>query len=220
MRIKQYPALKYAAVEADMHDAIPKIEEEHVRLSIPSERDIQPELFQAGYTLADRTIEVKVPLERNKVDFAKFCRMSVTLEQADKEQVYELALKNFGSDYRFLVSFSEHRAELYQGILKQWIAEQTDIFICRYKGKLAGFADVRLQEEYAGAPFIYLAAVDEMYRASGMAMSLYAFVFRYMKEQGYKYAYGRISSKNMAVMNLYTSFGAMFAKPYDIYIKG
>lgn len=219
MRIKRYPALGYAAVEMDMQDTIPQMDEEYIRLSIPSVRNIQSELFQAGYALADRTIEVKVSLGKNKVDFAKFCRMPVTLEQADKETVYELALKNFGNDYRFQVSFSKHREALYQGILRQWIEEQTDIFMCRYKGQLAGFADVRLLEEYSGAPFIYLAAVDEMYRSSGMAMSLYAYVFQYMKEKGHKYAYGRISSKNMAVMNLYASLGAMFAKPYDIYIK-
>lgn len=219
MRIKRYPVLDYAAVEMDREDGIPHRDEKYVRLSIPSEHNKQQELLQAGYVLADRTIEVKVPLGKSKVDFVKFCRMPVTMETSPKEQVYELALKNFGNDYRFQVSFSECREELYQEILRQWVDEQADIFTCRFKGQLAGFADVRLLEERPDAPFIYLAAVDEMYRSSGMAMSLYASVFQNTKEKGYKHAYGRISSKNMAVMNLYASFGAMFANPYDIYIK-
>ncbi len=218
MRVKQYPALDYAAVEMDREDGIPCRDEKYVRLSIPSEHDKQQEILQAGYVLADRTIEVKVPLGKSKVDFAKLRRMPVAVETSPKEQVYELALKNFGSDYRFQVCVSEGR-ELYRGILRQWIEEQSDVYLCRYKDKLAGFAEVRLLEEHGDAPFIYLAAVDEMYRSSGMAMSLYAAVFQDAKEKGYKHAYGRISSKNMAVMNLYASFGAMFANPYDIYIK-
>lgn len=219
MRVMRYSMLDYVSVELAMGDAIPEIEEKHVRFSIPTERGFQKELVQAGHVLVDRTIEVKVPLKKNKMDFSKFCRMPILLEPSRKEEIYELALHNFKNDRRFNVMLEPQDEKVYEGILHQWVDEQEDVFACNYKEKVIGFADVRLLETYSNVPFIYLAAVDEKYRASGAAMSLYAFVFQYMKEKGHNYVYGRISSQNMAVMNLYASFGATFANPYDVYIR-
>ncbi len=219
MRLKKYPALDYAAIELDCCDAVPVMDESSVRLSIPTGYREQIEFIQSGYMLADRTIEVKVSVKKNKTDFQKFCRMPVEFAPSKKEEVFKLAKKSFNGDHRFRVNFDLHDEKIYEGLLRQWVEEQTDIFICNYKDILAGFADIRFPEEYSGAPFVYLAAVDDTYRTSGAAMSLYASVFQHMKEKGYHYVYGRISSKNMAVMNLYASFGAVFAKPYDIYIK-
>ena len=50
-------------------------------------------------------------------------------------------------------------------------------------------------------------------------MSLYAEAVKIAKDRGYKKLAGRISSKNTAVMNLYSYFGAHFENPLDIYIK-
>lgn len=218
MQVKKYQKLDYIAVDIEDGEQLPEISEKYVRLSVPSGR-YQYELATAGYIMVDRTIEVKVPIARSKVEFQKFCRMSVSLTDADSKAIYQVAQKSFHEDCRFRVTLSEERENLATQILNVWLEEQKQVFQCKYKEQVVGFADVRYLDEYKGQPFIYLAAVDEKYRVSGAAMSLYASVFEYYKKLDTKFVYGRISSRNMAVMNLYATFGAQFAQPYDIYIK-
>jgi len=67
--------------------------------------------------------------------------------------------------------------------------------------------------------FIRLAAVDEKYRVAGVAASLYAGAVEKCREQGIKKIWGRISSRNMSVMNLYASLGAVFSQPLDVYVR-
>ena len=67
--------------------------------------------------------------------------------------------------------------------------------------------------------FVHLAAVDEKYRMTGAAMALYAKACQLAMERGYKKLEGRISSQNVAIMNLYAAFGAVFSESKDIFIK-
>lgn len=218
MRVKKYQGLEYVAVELEDGEQLPMITEKYARLSVPAGM-YRYELMTDGYIMVDRTIEVKVPIARSKIEFQKFCRMNVNLTYADSKAIYQVAQKSFHEDCRFQVTLSEERENLAAQILDVWLDEQEQVFQCNYKEKTVGFADVRYLDEYKGQPFIYLAAVDEKYRVSGAAMSLYASVFEYYKKLDTKFVYGRISSRNMAVMNLYATFGAQFAQPYDIYIK-
>lgn len=218
MRVKKYQGLEYVAVELEDGEQLPMITEKYARLSVPAGM-YRYELMTDGYIMVDRTIEVKVPIARSKIEFQKFCRMNVNLTDADSKAIYQVAQKSFHEDCRFQVTLSEERENLAAQILNVWLEEQKQVFQCKYKEQVVGFADVRYLDEYKGQPFIYLAAVDEKYRVSGAAMSLYASVFEYYKKLDTKFVYGRISSRNMAVMNLYATFGAQFAQPYDIYIK-
>ena len=65
----------------------------------------------------------------------------------------------------------------------------------------------------------HLVAVEEKYRLSGAAMGLYAKGVEVARERGYKKLIGRISSQNVAVMNIYAMLGAQFSEPQDIFLK-
>lgn len=219
MRVREYPEIDYWAIELESGELLPDIASKYVRISVPSGEYDCRAFVDDGYVMVDRTIEVKVPVARSKVDFARYCRMQVPLLAENKDVIRDIARKNFGLDHRFQVTFDENREAVAHHIMDAWIEEQNEIFQCRYKDMTVGYADVRELEECGNLPFIYMAAVEEKYRAAGAAMSLYASVFKHYQEQGVSHVYGRISSRNMAVMNLYATFGAQYANPYDIYIR-
>ena len=219
MRVREYKDLDYISVELQSGECMPTCSAGRQRVSIPSGGQQCRQMYQKGYLLADRTVAVKVPLGRGKVDFKKYCRMDVLLTGENRERVRQIAQAYFRRDFRFQVTFSDEKEALAEKILVFWLVDQDVFFQSRYQEAVAGFADVRCLAEYGGMPFLYLAAVDETYRAAGTAISLYAAVFQHYKELGADFAYGRISSANMPVMNLYAAFGARFFAPYDIYIK-
>jgi len=65
----------------------------------------------------------------------------------------------------------------------------------------------------------HLVAVEEKYRLSGAALGLYAKGVEVARERGYQKLVGRISTQNVAVMNIYAMFGAQFSAPEDIFLK-
>jgi len=65
----------------------------------------------------------------------------------------------------------------------------------------------------------HLVAVEEKYRLSGAALGLYAKGIEVARERGYQKLVGRISSQNVAVMNIYAMFGAQFGDPQDIFFR-
>ena len=67
--------------------------------------------------------------------------------------------------------------------------------------------------------FIHLAAVKERYRAAGAAVSLYAYAILVAQGRSYEKVYGRISSANTAVMNLYSLLGGTFNNPVDVFVR-
>lgn len=176
-------------------------------------------LEKHGFRMIDRTLEVKIPLQKSTPDFEKKIRLPVERVTHVPGGILSLARRNFKDDSRFYVTDSAQRQELADGILKTWVDEIENPFICLYRDEVIGFADVRFLEEYHGNPFVYLAAVEEKYRLTGAALSLYAAVCMYYRGQGKQYLYGRISSKNTAVMNLYASLGGQFRNPWDIFVK-
>lgn len=219
MQQKEYPHLRYASIELEAGEEIPAGNFEYIRLSVPESFQRNREMTEAGFALIDRTVEVKVPIAGGKVDFSRFCRLPVVRSGENIERVRRIAKESFREDHRFLVTFSAEGGRLAEALIDAWVDETDVTFQCRCKDDVAGFADVVCSEQYGGMPFIRLAAVAPAYRIAGAAMSLYAAVFAHFRDAGARAVYGRISTRNMAVMNLYSSFGAQFAKPYDIYIK-
>ena len=65
----------------------------------------------------------------------------------------------------------------------------------------------------------HLVAVEEKYRLTGAALGLYAKGIEVARERGYQKLVGRISSQNVAVMNVYAMFGAQFSEPQDVFLK-
>ncbi len=189
------------------------------RISVRSELGAGSLLADSGYRMTDRTIEVKLPLKNSRIDFAKQIRMRIEKTSCHNAGLFPLAERNFKEDSRFYVTYGKERDALSGKILRIWMDEMDEPFVCIYKDRPIGFLDVRFPEEYGGSPFVYLAAVEERYRLTGGAASLYAYACAYYKQQGMNRLYGRISSRNTAVMNLYASLGSQFLNPWDIFVK-
>lgn len=218
MRERTYPQLHYASIELEADERIPDREEKHVRLSVPESFPRNRDLTEAGYVMVDRTIEAKVPVAVSRIDFQKYCRLPVVRSTEGRERIRAIAQGGFQQDHRFLVA-NEDGGVLAKKLIDAWVDETGETFQCFQKDIVVGFASVVCSEEHGGTPFIRLAAVDQHRRTPWTASSLYAAVFAYYQGEGKKYVCGRISTRNMAVMNLYASFGALFSEPLDIYIK-
>lgn len=220
MRYRYYPGIDHTSIELLAGEDLPVCESRYARISVPAGQEHAGELLRGrGYAMADRTLEVKVPLQHGAVDFDALCKLPVVRSDGYREAVREIAKASFTNDFRFRVSFSPEHGALASAILDEWVDEQGEVFVCLYKDMPVGFADVRRTEREDGAPFIYLAAVDARYRMTGAALSLYANVMRYYRDEGVRAVYGRISTANTAVMNLYIRLGAQASDPFDIYIK-
>ena len=189
----------------------------YARVSLPADSSNANWFSKKGYSFIDRTIEVKIPLKRAKIEFEKMVRMPIEISSDYLQEIEELALNSFQSDSRFNVSFDESKSKIYSELISCWANEVDTYFVCIYKNKLIGFLGIKEDDE--GVPFIYFAATDEKYRLTGVALSLYSYVANYYKEKGASVIYGRISSQNVAVMNIYAALGAQFYNPWDVFIK-
>lgn len=175
-----------------------------------------PYWIERGYALADRTVQVSVSLKKSKVDFAKHIRMNIVYSKEHKEEIRQIARSSFLEDTRFCVTIPPDE-QLIQERINTYLTDKEQWFLCQYKGRVIGFIVPEIQEE-GRVVSVYLAAVEERYRITGAAMSLYHYVAQYYKELGYEKMVGRISSRNTAVTNVWTSLGATFSEPRDIYL--
>lgn len=174
-----------------------------------------PYWSEKGYLLTDRLQKVKVPLKQNSVDFAKQIRMKVILTDKYREEICQIAEESFVYDTRFSVTHPVDD-ELRRQRIRDYVAGCDEWFVCIYKEKVIGFIVPRI--ENAREVSVYLAAVKPEYRISGAASSLYSYVAKYYKEQGYTTLSGKISSRNVSVANIYLSMGGRFAEVRDVYL--
>ena len=131
------------------------------------------------------------------------------------ERISEIAKKSFVQDVRF---FDSVPPVMNENILENFLSEMKTCYVCRVKNEIAGFIEVVESEENFSAE-IRLAAVDEKFRLSGAALSLYAGAANFLREKNFRKLIGRISTKNIPVVNLYATLGANFSRPYDIYFR-
>lgn len=220
MNARYYANCEYteinAAGDSECAEAL-QIKSSYARISVRAGTGAA--LEEKDCRMIDRTLEVKIPLQKGKMDYGGKIRMPVEKRECDHLELLRIAERNFKEDSRFYVTNGPNRNGIAEKILKAWVEEIKEPFVCVYRDEIIGFADVRFLEEYQGNPFVYLAAVDEKYRLTGAALSMYASVCAYYKERGKQYLYGRISSRNTAVMNLYASLGGQFLNPWDIFVK-
>jgi len=185
---------------------------------MPERRDLGEFLRRQGYCMVDRTIRATISLKNR--DFSRFCRIPLEQIKGPEERIYEIAESSFLLDSRFLMDASARTEEIKEQI-RLFVRSMGEIHICRCKNEIAGFLEIvaggKIQEKQA---FIRLAAVDEAYRTAGVALSLYAGVADLCRMRGIQKLLGRISSRNMAVMNLYATLGAAFSLPQDVYVRG
>ena len=183
----------------------------------PDAREIAELLRNEGYFMVDRTIKATIPIKKDR-DFSRLCR--IPLERIDKleNRIYEIAKQAFLPDSRFFDKTNTSDDEK-RGSICAFVDEMKSFYICRFRGEIAGFLEVLPDVENQNQAFIRLAAVDEKYRVAGVAASLYAGAVEKCREKGIKKIWGRISSRNMSVMNLYASLGAAFSQPLDVYVR-
>ena len=195
----------------DMQDA------DIIKIVLPSSVENENKMKEIGFLFADRTLGVSIQLSKTELNFDKLIRLPIEETDGYKTEIEEIALKSFPYDRRFHLKLNYDDEELFKLIIKEWVNDLDNVLVAKYQSTVVGF--LSLKETDSDTLFVHFAAVDEKYRLTGAAMSLYAEAVKIAKDRGYKKLAGRISSKNTAVMNLYSYFGAHFENPLDIYIK-
>ena len=169
-----------------------------------------------GFFFADRTVKTTIGLSKIAVDLDRFIRLPIIETMDFKDDVLRIAVASFAYDRRFHV-LPDCSTDVSSVVLKRWVEELDKVFVALFKEQPVGF--LALKETAPDTVFVHLAAVEEKYRMTGAAMALYANACKVAKERGYKKLEGRVSTQNAAVMNVYTTFGATFSDPQDIFIK-
>ncbi|MBQ3818962.1 GNAT family N-acetyltransferase [bacterium] len=195
----------------DMQDA------DIIKIVLPTSIENENKMKEIGFLFADRTLGVSIQLSKTELNFDKLIRLPIEETDGYKTEIEEIALKSFPYDRRFHLKLNYDDEELFKLIIKEWVNDLDNVLVAKYQSTVVGF--LALKETDSDTLFVHFAAVDEKYRLTGAAMSLYAEAVKIAKDRGYKKLAGRISSKNTAVMNLYSYFGAHFENPLDIYIK-
>ncbi|MGN0005767.1 MAG: GNAT family N-acetyltransferase [Candidatus Gastranaerophilaceae bacterium] len=199
-------------------DNVENIEEcDIAKVILPSLSENEKLMLEKGFSFADRTLQTSIQAAKLDLNFQKLIRLSIEETSDYKNEIEKIALKSFPYDRRFHLRLDYNDEGLFEEIIKEWVNDLDNVLVAKYKDIVVGF--LALKEIDESTLFVHFAAVDEKYRLTGAAMSLYAKAVQIAKEKGYKRLDGRISTKNTAVMNMYSFFDAHFENPLDIYIK-
>ncbi len=202
-------------IEADTANVVSK--GDIVKISLPASNENEISMFNNGFKLVDRTIQTDIQVSKVDLNLDKLVRLNVEETSEYKDRIKEIALKSFPYDRRFHLRINFDDEDLFRLIMKEWIDDLESVLVAKFKDTVVGF--LALKETAENILFVHLAAVDEKYRLTGAAMSLYSKAVQVARNKGYKTLEGRISTRNSAVMNLYSYFGAHFENPLDIYLR-
>ena len=178
----------------------------------PASAANEVEIQRNGGLFVDRTIGVSVSLAKVSLDLGKLMRFEMVETTGYRDEILRIAQSRFVYDRRFNLTPDCDEASREQ-VLRQWVADLGPTIVALWRGKVAGFLNLR--EQSPEAVEVWLAAVE----VNGTALGLYAKAVEIARARGYKRLVGRISSQNMAVMNVYAMFGAQFSEPQDIFLK-
>ena len=131
-------------------------------------------------------------------------------------RIYEIAEASFKLDVRFFDALPPSETEM-RRLIREYVDGMHGVYVCRYKDEVIGYCEV--VDAADGEAFVRFAAVDEKFRRTGAAMSMYAGVFKTYRELGYKKILGKISSRNMSALNVWRELGAIFSNPEDVYLR-
>lgn len=214
--IREYGSIRLFDAEASEPEEWDFSGATHARIILDARSEYEEKMQQHGFLFADRTLKTSITLMRCPVDLNKMIRLPLVETKEYKAEILRIACASFVDDRRFHI-LPECNPAIAQVVLKKYVVELETLLVCLFHDKPIGF--LALKETAPDSLFVHLAAVEERYRLSGAAMSLYAGALRLATEQGYKRLEGRISSRNTAVMNIYSVFGATFSEPQDIFLK-
>lgn len=214
---RQYGTILLRNIDADKPEEWDLSGATHVRVCLPSEISILLWMQEKGFQFVDRMLNVTIPLKKVQIDLQKLIRLQPILVTDRKEEIQRLAEKCFLKDRRFQVEVT-YQTEIAKEIIDGWVEEIPEFYVCIYREAIIGFLALKEAEDRTSAS-IHLAAVEEQYRASGAAISLYVKAIQVGIEKGYQNITGQISCCNTAVMNLYAYLGGIFSSPRDVYLK-
>ncbi len=215
--VLEYPNFTLNLIRGGSVEEVPVADPRaYSRVEIPYNPDNLIGMAKKGYVFSDRTLGVAINLAKVDVDFQKMIRFDMQRLSDSTDEVLDIALHNFSMDSRFYIR-SEPDKLTAEAIICSWMKDLSELYSCIHKEKTVGFLDL---EPFDGNNcFIHLAAVREDYRATGAAASLYAFAIHTAKTRGCSRIYGRVSTRNTSVMNLYARFGGIFSEPMDVYVR-
>ncbi len=186
-----------------------------IRVQLPAEIENENHMFSNAYYFADRLITCQISLSSLPEDILKKQRVEIIESSEYRDRVKKIASEAFKSDRRFHL-LKKTNAEIASAIISNYVDELDKYYLALFENEIIGF--LALKECSENKIAIHLAAVDEKYRLTGAAQSLYT---RAIADSAHKYKVleGKISTNNMPVMNLYASFNARFSMPENIYLK-
>ncbi len=171
-----------------------------------------------GALFVDRTLGVTIVLSRVTMDLARFMRVEMVETREFREDILYIAEASFTYDRRFNLTPECDPAYRHE-VLKRWVDELGPTWVALMKGRPVGFMNLKPVEGKPDTLSYHLVAVEEKYRLSGAALGLYAKGVEVARERGYQKLVGRVSSQNVAVINVYAMFGAQFSEPQDIFLR-
>lgn len=217
-KIEQYGNMTLLNVSCDESTEINRQNATYIRVKTPATEEMQKCFIRQGFFYADRMLKASINLKRTNLPYEEMIRLEIQQSNEYRDEVLRIALKSFPVDRRFHVA-PYYDDEIASRIITSWVDRLEEYYVCIYHDKVIGFA--ALEEQRSGFYEIRLAAVDERYRLSGAALSLYAYLIKLCagKNSGDGMClYGWISTVNTAVMNLYAKLGASFSEPSDIFL--
>lgn len=192
------------------------VEATHAKIVLPASPITDFCMAEKGYILGDRTVLCSIPTRHLSDDLERGIRAKASMEKANHEAMFELSKSAFWGDRRFYIT-PDCNQEVAECVLNSWISDLSETLVCRIKDKYAGF--LALTQDDDSTLCVNLAATDEHFRLAGAAMALYTQAMRIAHERNYTKLVGRISTRNIPVMNLYAHLGAKFSEPLDIFLK-
>ena len=212
-----YPSFTLCSIVAESAEMVPNATPDMLyRVELPYHNGNINVMRKKGYLFSDRTIGVMINLRRNNIDYQKMLRFDIRRAKDERDDILRISRNSFTQDSRFHVRPANDDDQAYE-IIADYVENLSEAYVCLYKEQVVGFLDLEQYEE--NSCFIHLAAVQEKYRVAGVAVSLYAKAVLIAKERGCEKVYGRISSGNVAVMNLYAYLGATFFDPKDVFVR-
>lgn len=181
------------------------------------------ELKAVGYRFLDRIllmeIDLKATEKRRGEIAAKLIDIPVELSETFPEDLSALACEALPTDRRFHLEplfdaeAAKPRIEAY---IKSYREKGALLFSVRREGQLLGFTIVEKQEKGAFENVLGVTRPDMHGRMA--AFPLYNAMLNGMREAGFRKYIGRVSSSNLASINLHINLGAKVAGIYDEYI--
>ena len=146
-----------------------------------------------------------MPLKNFRPAVAPGKKFALTIgEDWDPEEIYSIAKETFASDCRFALDYAQAdtklKNELLYGFIRELKRKEFTATLIYNDKNIEGF---NLWNIHEGKGRIFLGAISEKYRNSGIALSLYSHTAEAMRERDAGALRNIVSCTNTASLNLH-----------------